>query len=130
MSELLGDVEFLGYLSGESLHSLICGARAVVLPSEWYENAPMSILESYAFGKPVIGASIGGIPEMICDGMTGWTFESGNVDELASILSYVSSLDAKSLEFMGRCVRDYVESRFNAEMYRNSVVELYSDLRC
>lgn len=129
-AELQGDVEFLGYLSGKSLHSLICGARAVVLPSEWYENAPMSILESYAFGKPVIGASIGGIPEMICDGMTGWTFESSNVDELASILSYVSSLDAKSLEFMGRCVRDYVESRFNAEMYRNSVVELYSDLRC
>lgn len=129
-AELQGDVEFLGYLSGKSLHSLICGARAVVLPSEWYENAPMSILESYAFGKPVIGASIGGIPEMICDGMTGWTFESSNVDELASILSYVSSLDAKSLEFMGRCVRDYVESRFNVEMYRNSVVELYSDLRC
>ncbi len=54
--ELCGDVEFLGYRSGGELHGLIRGARAVVLPSEWYENAPMNVLESFALGKPVIGA--------------------------------------------------------------------------
>ena len=53
-AERCGHAEFLGYRSGDELHSLIRGALAVVLPSEWYENAPMSVLESFALGKPVI----------------------------------------------------------------------------
>ena len=67
MAETGADVEFLGYLSGAALHEAVRSARAVVLPSEWYENAPMSVLEAYALGKPVIGARIGGIPELIRD---------------------------------------------------------------
>ena len=51
----------------------------MVLPSEWYENAPMSVLESFASGKPVIGARIGGIPEIIDEGENGWTFDSKDI---------------------------------------------------
>ena len=61
-TELGADVTFLGYLTGEALHHQVGRARAVVLPSEWYENAPMSVLEAYGLGKPVIGARIGGFP--------------------------------------------------------------------
>ena len=64
-AEVGADVEFLGFLTGAALHDAIRSARAVVLPSEWYENAPMSVLEAYALGKPVIGARIGGIPELV-----------------------------------------------------------------
>ncbi len=59
-AELKADVTFAGYLSGEKLHRLIGESRALVLPSEWYENAPISVLETYALQRPVIGAAIGG----------------------------------------------------------------------
>lgn len=125
---LQGDVEFLGYKTGAELHGLIRNARATVLPSEWYENAPMSVLESYALGTPVIGARIGGIPEMLQEGETGWSFESGHVDELASLLSKVAATPASRLEQMGRTARDYVSSTFSRERYSSAMVSLYADL--
>src|SRR5262249_8776576 len=65
------DATFLGHQTGEALHDAIRSARAVVLPSTWYENAPLSVLEAYALHRPVIGSDIGGIPELIRDGETG-----------------------------------------------------------
>lgn len=125
----LGNVgEFLGYRSGADLHALIKGSRAVVLPSEWYENAPMSVLESFAFGKPVIGARMGGIPEMIEPGENGWIFESGNAEALAALLSQVSAMPVHHLERVGRQARALVEQRFNRASYVNSMVNLYAEL--
>lgn len=127
-SDLLGDVEFLGYRSGDELHNLIRSAKAVVLPSEWYENAPMSVLESYAFGKPVIGAQIGGIPELVVDGETGWLFTSGNISELAQILVETNQLSVAELTAKGRAARDFVTSRFSRKGYLEQVLSVYSDL--
>ena len=64
-------ISFCGYLSGQALIGATRNALSVVVPSEWYENAPLSVLEAMAYGKPVIGAKIGGIPEMIEDGVDG-----------------------------------------------------------
>jgi glycosyltransferase involved in cell wall biosynthesis len=128
-SELQGDVEFMGYRSGSQLHELIAQARCVVLPSEWYENAPLTVMESFALGKPVIGARIGGIPEMVLDGQTGWTFSSRNTDELAVLLAQTA--DASSgprLETMGRAARSFVESAFGPEAYALAMLSLYEDL--
>jgi glycosyltransferase involved in cell wall biosynthesis len=126
--ELDGDVEFLGFRSGEDLHALIREARAVVLPSEWYENAPMSVLESFASGTPVIGAGIGGIPELIEDGETGWCFESGNISELTEALRAVQQMPNSAVEQIGKAARALVEQRFNPEGYVSSMLTLYSSL--
>ncbi|MEQ1558688.1 MAG: glycosyltransferase family 4 protein [Methyloglobulus sp.] len=123
-----GDIEFLGYRTGSELHDLVRGARAVVLPSEWYENAPMSVLESYSLGKPVIGANIGGIPEMVVAGETGWVFESQNVDSLADCLLACNAMDAKSLSKIGKASREFVDKNFNKQRYVESILELYSEL--
>lgn len=123
-----GDIEFLGYRSGTELHDLVRGARAVVLPSEWYENAPMSLLESYALGKPVIGARIGGIPEMIVEGVTGWTFESQNVEELAACLDKVMAINESVMQGIGKAGRDYVEKTFSRQRYVDSMLALYREL--
>jgi glycosyltransferase involved in cell wall biosynthesis len=125
---LAADVEFLGYRSGDELHRLIRGARAVVLPSEWYENAPMNVLESFALGKPVIGARIGGIPELVIDGQTGWTFESGNADELADLLRRVAAEPNAQIEQMGRSSRSFVETHFSRAGYADSMLAIYSSL--
>ena len=103
-------------------------ARAVVLPSEWYENAPMSVLEAYAFGKTVIGADIGGIPELIRPGTTGWLFPSGDSDALAAVLREAAALSAGSLMAMGAEGRQWVESDFSSTRYMERMRELYRGL--
>lgn len=120
--------EFLGFRSGSDLHELIRSSRAVVLPSEWYENAPMSILESFALGKPVIGSRIGGIPEMIDSDVNGWTFSSGSHDELMERLSAVQRMNSSDLVRMGKNARVSVEENFNRRRYATEITELYMQL--
>lgn len=127
-AELGGETEFLGFRSGDDLHNLVRGARAVVLPSEIYENAPMSVLESFALGKPAIGAEIGGIPEIIDAGETGWTFPSGQVAQLADLLARVNGMADIQVERIGRAARASVIQRFSREGYVNSMLSLYADL--
>jgi glycosyltransferase involved in cell wall biosynthesis len=122
------NVEFLGFKSGTELWNIVRDARAVVLPSEWYENAPMSVLEAYALGKPVIGANIGGIPEMLEDDETGWSFESGNSDDLSRVMRQVSGLSPRSIEEIGGACRKLVEEEFSAHRYSASMQSLYSEI--
>ena len=121
-------VEFLGYRTGEALHETIRSARAVVLPSEWYENAPMSVLEAYALGKPVIGARIGGIPELIRENETGLSFESANEAALTAALRDMSERPDAAIETMGRSARLWVEREFTAAIYQARMIDLYRDL--
>lgn len=122
------NIEFMGYCGGETLKILLREARAVVLPSQWYENAPMSILEAYASGKPVLAARIGGIPEMISDGQTGYLFESGNIDELMERLTYIEGLPDSKITDMGRQARTHVSSNFTPERYMQNMLQLYRSL--
>ena len=127
-ADLNANVEFKGFCSGDSLHDLVRGSRSVILASQWYENAPISILEAYAFGKTVIGANIGGIPEMIVDGETGFLFESGSVDQLAEKMQEVTDLDDTRLIEMGKFAREYVEKTYSKEQYVDKTVALYQSL--
>ena len=126
--ELGADVEFLGYRSGADLHQLIQHSRAVVLPSEWYENAPMSVLESFALGKPVLGARIGGIPEMVLPEQTGWVFTSGDEAELAERLAEVQALPDAAVAKLGQQARQFVTETFNRQRYVDATLALYSRL--
>ena len=122
------DVEFLGYRNGEALFDVLRAARAMVLPSEWYENAPMSVMESYALERPVIGAAIGGIPELIRQDETGALFRSGNVDELAAQLRRFADMPAANIERMGRAGRRWMEQDFTATDYRQRLLDLYREM--
>lgn len=126
-TELGTDAEFVGFRSGSDLHDLIRGARAVVLPSEWYENAPMSVLESFALGKPVIGARIGGIPEMVTNEV-GWTFQSGEVDELAASLEKVNAMGTAEIARFGHAARSLVGDRFSRGRYVDAMTGLYAEI--
>ena len=76
------NIENRGFLNGKELENLIKGAKFSIYPSRWYENCPFSVMESIQYGTPVIGANIGGIPELIDENVTGELFESGNEEEL------------------------------------------------
>jgi glycosyltransferase involved in cell wall biosynthesis len=76
------NIRNVGFQNRAALESLVRKARFSVYPSEWYENCPFSVMESQMFGTPVIGADIGGIPELIEVGKTGELFMSGDNDDL------------------------------------------------
>lgn len=78
----ISNIKNVGFQKGEALEKLIREARFSVYPSEWYENCPFSVMESQMYGTPVLGANIGGIPELIEVGTTGELFESANKEDL------------------------------------------------
>lgn len=125
-------VRLLGRLDGDALWQTIGSSRAVVIPSEWYENAPMSVLESFQLERPIIGANIGGIPELVSPnnimGECGWLFESGNPDELARILKSVTDIGSTELLEKGKAGRNLALGRFSKEQYYESILEVYSEL--
>lgn len=78
----ISNIKNVGFQTGEALETLIREARYSIYPSEWYENCPFSVMESQMYGTPVLGANIGGIPELIQNGKTGELFESTNAKDL------------------------------------------------
>ncbi len=84
--EGIPNVRNVGFQSGEALTRLIQCTRFSVYPSVWYENCPFSVIESRQCGTPVLGADIGGIPELIQNGETGRLFEAGNAAALTEAI--------------------------------------------
>ena len=119
------NIDFVGFKNGQELARLIARARAVVVPSEWYENCPMSLLEAKAYGKPIIGARIGGIPELVREGVDGFLFTPGNIAELKNALG---ALD-KNCELFGQNARKDVEARFSPTTYLDALLHHYRCLK-
>ena len=86
MLEGVPNIKNVGFQTGEALEMRIREARFTVIPSECYENCPFSVLESLAYGTPVLGADIGGIPELLVTEGAGMVFASGNCDDLVAKL--------------------------------------------
>jgi glycosyltransferase involved in cell wall biosynthesis len=128
--ELGADVVFAGYLDKPELQRVIGEARALVLPSEWYENAPVSVLEAYALGRPVIGTRIGGIPELVVHNETGILVESGNVTMLAEALADIACLPQTARTRLGAAGRDWVRREFSPDQYRDRTMQLYDAVAC
>ncbi len=126
--ELNAPVIFKGFLSGQPLRNEIDVCRAVVLPSEWYENAPVSVLEAFARGRPVAGAAIGGIPELINIGQSGWHFPSGDVDALSAVLLSIKASTDLALATMGHAGSSFVKSTFSEERYYKDMIKLYAEI--
>jgi glycosyltransferase involved in cell wall biosynthesis len=130
VDEIGADVVFAGYLDKPELKRVIGESRALVLPSEWYENAPVSILEAYALGRPVIGTRIGGIPELVVDNETGVLVEPGNVAMLADALAGIASLPRTARNSLGAAGRDWVRREFTPDKYRDRTTQLYNTVVC
>ena len=122
-----GRVQFLGFRSGEELHETIRRAAFAVVPSEWFENLPFAVLEPFALGTPVVGARIGGIPEMVEDGITGRLHESGDSDSLRDALLWMSGPDA-DLQTMGTNARRRIEEEYNVDRHLERLLALYAEV--
>jgi glycosyltransferase involved in cell wall biosynthesis len=117
-------VSFVGFKSGEKLLQLIRGAMAVVVPSVWYENQPYAVTESFASGKPVVGSRIGGIEELIEDGVDGLLFDPKNPLDLADKLRWIHRHPARVRD-MGHAARKKIEHVFDPTRHYDDLMKIY-----
>lgn len=120
----LQNINFLGFKSGEELNNEVRKSMFVVLPSEWYENNPRAIIEGFALGKPAIGSRIGGIPELVRDDETGFTFQAGDLEDLKKKILLLVKNPEKIL-LMGKRARSFVEQELNPEKHYEKLMEIY-----
>lgn len=118
-------IRLLGYRTGEDLQREVGNARFTVLSSEWRENMPYSGLESLAAQTPVIGANIGGIPELVVEGETGFAFESGNVSDLTDALIKASHVGENDYQIMQQACAKYVNERCKQSQYVRQLEDSY-----
>lgn len=122
------NIEFLGYKTGKDLQELIRNAYFVIVPSEWYENNPLTIIESYSAWVPVIGSRIGGIPEIIEDGKTGYVFNARSVSELGQCVDRANNLCKEEyLEFC-KNTHNFAVENFNPDKYSGKLQDFYNEI--
>jgi glycosyltransferase involved in cell wall biosynthesis len=117
-------VRIVGPKWGDELVDLMRGARFSVIPSEWYENCPRSCIESFACGTPVVGANIGGIPEMVEDGETGLLFEPFSARDLREKIEYLFARNDEAAR-MGRAARAKAEVEYSPASHVHRLLEVY-----
>jgi glycosyltransferase involved in cell wall biosynthesis len=117
-------VEFRGHLPWEQLKETLSGAAFSVVPSEWYENLPLTVMESFALGVPVIASRIGGLPEMVTPGETGLLVEPGDPEDLASAIKWLSGNDDVR-GTMRISARRFAEREYSPEAHYERLMNLY-----
>ncbi|MBV7271531.1 glycosyltransferase [Clostridium sp. PL3] len=124
----LTNVELLGAIYGDEMEKIIERSRIIVVPSEWYENCPYSILQSIAKGKVVIASRIGGLPELIEDKKTGYLFEAGNADDLEIKINFIMQLDRKEYEKISYRILYSAKEKHYWEKYIDELISKYMKL--
>ncbi len=122
-----GNIEFLGFLDPADLARIRRNARFLVIPSEWWENAPLTILEAFSDAVPILGSNIGGIPEMVRPGETGELFEPGNVDDLAEKAKYLWDNPDYCVE-LGRKARRVAANEYSPDAHIGRIEKIYREL--
>lgn len=122
-SRKLRNVQMTGFKSGQELRDIVGNAKAIILPSEWYENGPYSAIESLQLGRPIIGANIGGISELVAE--NGFLFESGNVRDLIEKINIMENLSMNSYESMKQKSVQIFEEFYTSKIHYIKLVEVY-----
>jgi len=117
-----------GHLAQDEVARLQREALAVVVPSEWYENLPLAIIEAFAAGKPAVAAAIGGIPELVRDGETGLLFPPGDAAALARVLARAAG-DREALAAMGARARDAARAGHDPGDHYRVLLASYAEAR-
>lgn len=122
----LENVSFLGFKSGTELYSLIAGAIASVYPSQWYENCPMSVIESIKLGTPVITCDIGGTKELIENGKNGLIYKADDKQELKKAIETLYNSDSLAEEMSRYCLEH--GSTDSLEKYAEKIEKIYKEI--
>lgn len=121
-------IRFTGYISQVEVRKWFARSRVVVVPSLWEEPSSMVVLEAMAAGKPVVAYAVGGIPELVEDGVTGFLVDRGNVEVLAECVEYLLE-DERAAQQMGEAARERCEEAFNLENMVHGYIEVIEEMQ-
>ncbi len=113
-------IQFVGFKQWNEIKRLVGRARFAVVPSEWYENNPLSVIEALCLGTPVLGANIGGIPELIQNGVSGSIFESRKTKDLKEMIETLFTMN-----FDYAHIAEMSMARYGAENYYDKLMKVY-----
>lgn len=119
-------VSFLGELTINELQAELVNAGCLAIPS-FQETAPLAVGEAMAAGVPVVGAAVGGLPELIENGRTGFLVNPHDIQGLADALVAVLS-DAELAAAMSERAREIAEGRFRASLVGKRTYEVYREI--
>lgn len=118
------DVRFTGHVNRDEVAELLRGARAAVVPSVSLENSPLGVLEAMAAGVPVVASAVGGVPELLNDGVEGLLVPPRDTDALAQALSRLAS-DQELATTMGRAGHERASRDFTPDKHSYALIETY-----
>lgn len=125
-NKLNDKIVFTGFIRGKELKELVSNSTAVVMPAIWYENMPNSIIESFAYGKPVIASNIGSLSEMVINNENGFLFETKNYKDLSNkMLKYIK--DNKLSEKHGKKAREICEEKYNTDAHMEKLIKIFKE---
>ncbi len=127
MAEGTANIQLMGYQTGKNLEALYQGARACVVPSEWYENAPLAVIEPLGYAKPVVAARIGGIPELMRDGESGYLFTPFDPEDLKAKVKLMQGLSPSDYATLCRKAREWAVNQFSLERHYDGLMKIYQE---
>ena len=120
------NIEFLGFQNKESLQKCVAEARAVIVPSVSYENCPLSILEAYAQATPVIASDIGGIPELVDDGETGYLIPAGDRESMKAAIQQMMEMLENDYQLLKEKSFKKVQEEYTEEIHYRRLIDIYN----
>lgn len=114
------NIEFVGFKNWDDMSKIVANAKFSILPSECYENNPLSVIESLCLGTPVLGANIGGIPEVIFSSKCGMLFKSGDVLDLKDKIQLMFNS-----QFDYLTISELAKEKFSQDNFYNGIIKIY-----
>lgn len=123
----ISNVEYVGFKTGKELNKLIQKAKFSVYPSVWYENCPLSILESESLGTPVITANYGGMKELVKDNETGILIDTVNKQTLKNAIQSLYNDDDLIMKMHKKCIQER-ENMITMDSYIKELLKIYDSV--
>lgn len=121
----ISNIEMRGFVPNIEAKKLIANSKALILPTQWYEGFPMTIVEAYSVGTPIIGADLGNTGSLVEDGITGTKFEYNSVDYLISAIKRFEKKDVATMR--ENAYKKYI-NKFDEKSNYKIMMSVYSKI--
>ncbi len=119
------NIQFAGHLEKMDVHVLMMQAQAFIFPSLWYEGLPLTIIEAFSAGTPVIASRMGAMAEIVADGYNGFHFEPGSAEDLNRVVHIFAALGEEKHKIYQQAKNTYIE-KYHPDVYYKSIMDIYN----